>query len=226
MTQRNLRRAMDRACVLFSDLIEGRWEKVDGEFDATLRGHVLTDRFVPVWAKVVDSAGSFERIDAPSARQFGGYTLVDVPLAFAAGGAIGEVIFDRADKVAGLALEFPYPRPLQPEQRRRQWEQGKRRGGFIVRNPEIDGLMRHSALARAHPASDVAPNKVATMTDRYIQRVTTAATLRTHAEISVFFAGTDLLPPGVVQYYQWHPGEPARATGGEVAAYCGLGRKP
>jgi hypothetical protein len=68
MTQRNLRRAMDRACVLFSDLIEGRWEKVDGEFDATLRGHVLTDRFVPVWAKVVDAAGTFERIDAPSAR--------------------------------------------------------------------------------------------------------------------------------------------------------------
>src|ERR1700733_3727585 len=152
MTQRILRGAMDRACVLFSDLIEGRWEKVDGEFDATLRGQVLTDRFVPVWAKVVDSAGSFERIDAPSARQFGGYTLVDVPLAFAAGGAIGEVVFDRADKVAGLALEFPYPRPRQLEQRRRQWEQGTRQGGFIVRNPEIDGLMRHSALARAQPA--------------------------------------------------------------------------
>jgi hypothetical protein len=57
------------------------------------------------------------------------------------------VVFDRGDKVAGLALEFPYPRPGQPEQRRRQWEQGKRRGGFIVRNPDIDGLMRHSALA-------------------------------------------------------------------------------
>ena len=34
--------------------------------------------------------------------QFGGYTLVDVPLAFAAGEAIGEVVFDRADKVARL----------------------------------------------------------------------------------------------------------------------------
>src|ERR1700761_4192458 len=69
--------------------------------------------------------------------------LVDVPLAFAAGGAIGEVVFDKAGKVAGLALEFPYPRPRTPEQRRRQWEQGKRRGGFIFRNPEIDQLMRH-----------------------------------------------------------------------------------
>jgi hypothetical protein len=140
------RDAMDRACVLFSDLIESRWEKVDGEFDASLRGHVDLPR---EWATVVDSAGRFERIDTPSTRQFGDYTLVDVPLAFAAGEAIGEVVFDRAGKVAGLALEFPYPRPRQPEQRRRQWEQGIRKGGFIVRNPEIDGLMRHSVLARA-----------------------------------------------------------------------------
>jgi hypothetical protein len=144
MTQLIPRGAIGRACVLFSDLIEGRWEKVDGEFDASLRGNVDLAR---EWATVADSAGSFERMDTPSARQFGGYTLVDVPLAFAAGEAIGEVVFDRADKVAGLALEFPYPRPLQPEQRRRQWQQGKRRGGFIVRNPEIEGLMRHSALA-------------------------------------------------------------------------------
>jgi hypothetical protein len=89
----------------------------------------------------------------------------------------------------------------------------------------IAALPAGSWLAVAHPASDVASDKVATMTDRYNQRVATAATLRTHAEISGFFAGTDLLPPGVVQYHQWHPGEPARDTEGEVAAYCGLGRK-
>ena len=75
MTQPIPRGAADRACALFSDLIEGRWEKVDAEFDAS------------------------------------------------------------------------YPRPRQPEQRRRQLEQGIRRGGFIVRNPEIDRFMRHSALA-------------------------------------------------------------------------------
>ena len=144
MTQPIPRGAIGRACVLFSDLIEGRWEKVDGELDASLRGNVDLAR---EWATVADCAGSFERMDTPSARQFDEYTLVDVPLAFAAGGAIGEVVFDRAGKVAGLALEFPYPRPRQPEQRRRQWEQGTRRGGFIVRNPEIEGLMRRPALA-------------------------------------------------------------------------------
>ena len=142
MAQAIPRGATDRACVLFSDLGEGRWEKVDGELDASLRGQVDLARG---WAGVVDSAGRFERIDTPSARQFGGYTVVDVPLAFAAGGAIGEVVFDHAGQVAGLALEFPYPRPLPPEQRRRQWEHGARRGGFTARNPEIAGLMRHSA---------------------------------------------------------------------------------
>jgi len=57
-------------------------------------------------------------------------------------------------------------------------------------------------------------------------RVTTTATLRTIAEIAGFFSGTDLLAPGVVQYHQWNPGEPARDAEGEVAAYRGLGRKP
>jgi hypothetical protein len=89
----------------------------------------------------------------------------------------------------------------------------------------VDKLPAGSWLAIAHPASDVASDKVATMTARYNQRVATAATLRSHAEISAFFDRTDLLPPGVVQYHQWHPGEPARDAEGEIAAYCGLGRK-
>jgi hypothetical protein len=90
----------------------------------------------------------------------------------------------------------------------------------------IKAVPAGSWLAIAHPASDVAADQVATMTSRYNQRVSTAATLRTHAEISAFFAGTELLPPGVVQYHQWHPGELAGNAEGEVAAYCGLGCKP
>ncbi len=130
--------ARDRAYVLFGDLIEGRWEKAERELDARLRGQVRLDRwFARAWAKAVDSVGSFERIDAPSARQFGGYTVVDVPLAFGAGGAIGEVVVGRDGKVAGLALEFPYPRRRQPEPGKRQGG-----GGFMVRDPEIAGLMR------------------------------------------------------------------------------------
>ena len=64
------------------------------------------------------------------------------------------------------------------------------------------------------------------MTDRFNRQVSTGATLRTRAEITAFFTGTELLPPGVVQYHQWQPGEIATQTGSEIAAYCGLGRKP
>ena len=71
----------------------------------------------------------------------------------------------------------------------------------------IEAVSAGSWLAIAHPASDVAADQVAVMASRYNQRVSTAATLRTHAEISAFFAGTELVSPGLVQYHQWHPGE-------------------
>ena len=48
--------ARDRASVLFSDLIEGHWEKADRELDASLRGQVHLDRwFARAWAKAADS---------------------------------------------------------------------------------------------------------------------------------------------------------------------------
>ena len=130
--------ARDRASVLFSDLIEGHWEKADRELDASLRGQVHLDRwFARAWAKAANSVGSFERIDAASARQFGGYTVVGVPLAFTASRAIGEVVSAMTGEVAALGLQFPVPAP------RRHPEPGKAgRGGFAVRNPEVETLMR------------------------------------------------------------------------------------
>ena len=61
--------------------------------------------------------------------------MVAVPLTFAAGEALGEVVVDNAGQVAGVALQFPYPRPRHPEP-------GKPQGGFAVRNPEVASLMR------------------------------------------------------------------------------------
>jgi hypothetical protein len=127
--------AMDQAYVLFSELIAGRWAEAHQELDARLREQVSSDAFARAWAKAVSSVGSFERMDAPSARQFGGYTVITVPLTFAAGAALGEVVVDNAGLVAGVALQFPYPRPRHPEP-------GTPRGGFAVRNPEVASLMR------------------------------------------------------------------------------------
>jgi hypothetical protein len=127
--------AKDRAHMLFTDLIEGRGDRVHQELDARLRGQARADWFARMRAKAVGSLGSFERTVALPARQSGGYTMVDVLLTFAAGDAIGEAVFDRDGKVAGLALEYPYPRPGRPEP-------GKRWGGGYIRNPEVERLMR------------------------------------------------------------------------------------
>jgi hypothetical protein len=90
----------------------------------------------------------------------------------------------------------------------------------------LDAIPSGSWLAIAHPASDIATEKVTAMADKYNQRVSTQATLRTHAEVSAFFSGLDLLEPGLAQLHQWRPGESAAVTNEEVAAYCGLARKP
>jgi hypothetical protein len=123
--------AEDRAHVLFGDLIEGRWEKARQEFDVTLRGHVDLNRLAHGWTQVADSAGGFEQMGASPARQSGDYTVVDVPLTFRAGEAIGQVVFDRDGKVAGLSLGYPRRRRLDPRRVR----------GFMLRNPEIAGLL-------------------------------------------------------------------------------------
>ena len=135
MTQEIPPDVLDRAYVLFCDLIEGRWAEAHQELDARLRERIRADAFARAWAKAVGSVGTFERMDAPSAWQFGGYTVVDVPLTFATCEALGEVIVDNAGQVAGLSLQFPYPRPRHPEP-------GRRRGGFAIRIPEVAGLMR------------------------------------------------------------------------------------
>jgi tRNA A58 N-methylase Trm61 len=88
----------------------------------------------------------------------------------------------------------------------------------------LSAVPPESWLAVVHPTSDVAPDQMAAMTERYNKRVATAATMRTHAEVSRFFSGLELLPPGIVQLHRWQPGR-AVETSDEIAAYCGLGRK-
>jgi hypothetical protein len=90
----------------------------------------------------------------------------------------------------------------------------------------VDGVPAGSWVAVAHPASDIAADQVATLTTRYNRRVSTSSTLRTRAEISAFFTGLEVLEPGIVQYHRWRPDDPAAGTADEIAAYCGLGRKP
>jgi len=106
--------AADRARALFGDFAEGRWEQTRGEFHENMRGPVDAGRIAHGWAHAASSVGGFERIGEPSARQFGDYTVVEVPLTFEAGKGLGRVALDHEGKVAGLSLQCPHRSRLDP----------------------------------------------------------------------------------------------------------------
>jgi hypothetical protein len=83
-----------------------------------------------------------------------------------------------------------------------------------------------SYLTIAHPASDVATEQMATSMRNYNEHVAVSLTARSHDEVSAFFAGLDLLEPGVVQLHRWRAGAGDPGTGRELANYGGVGRKP
>jgi hypothetical protein len=88
----------------------------------------------------------------------------------------------------------------------------------------MDALPTGSYLAISHPASDIHPGQ-AEAQKRYNERVSTPQTLRTRAEVSRFFDGLDLVPPGVVYVHTWRP-EPADIGPADgVSAYGGVARK-
>ncbi len=125
----------DRAQRLFGDLANGRWEQARSEFDVAMRERADPERLAHGWAWAVRSAGSFEGIGALSARQSGDYTLVLVPVTFGKGKAIGRMVLNRDGKVAGLALDYPHRRRLDPRTVR----------GFGLKNPDIGELL-HAKL--------------------------------------------------------------------------------
>jgi O-methyltransferase involved in polyketide biosynthesis len=90
----------------------------------------------------------------------------------------------------------------------------------------VDAAPPGSYLTIAHPASDVATDQMATSMQKYNEHVTVPLTARSHDEVSAFFAGLDLVDPGVVQLHRWRAGTGDPGNGRELANYGGVGRKP
>jgi S-adenosyl methyltransferase len=90
----------------------------------------------------------------------------------------------------------------------------------------MDALPSGSYLAISHPASDIHPAAQAEAQKRYNERVSTPQTLRTHAEVSRFFDGLDLVSPGVVYVHTWRPGPADIFPVDTVSAHGGVARKP
>jgi trans-aconitate methyltransferase len=82
-----------------------------------------------------------------------------------------------------------------------------------------------SYLALTQPASDVNASEAAEGARRYNSHVTTKQTRRSQTETAAFFAGLDLVEPGVVQIHRWHP-DPGTDLAREVSGWGGVARKP
>jgi hypothetical protein len=102
--------AVDRAVEIVSSLTEGRWEEARRDFNARMREGADAERLARGWAHTVSMIGRYEGMGEPFAHRAGDHTVVEVPLHFEAGEAVGRVIFTGDGEVTGLWL-----RPAQGE---------------------------------------------------------------------------------------------------------------
>jgi hypothetical protein len=88
----------------------------------------------------------------------------------------------------------------------------------------LESVPQGSYLVISHPALDISEAQAAGQR-AYNQNVATPQTLRTRDEVARFFAGLELVPPGLVQVHQWRPDPEDAAPDGTVSAHGGVARK-
>jgi hypothetical protein len=82
-----------------------------------------------------------------------------------------------------------------------------------------------SYLVIVHPAAGIRPRASTGMAARLNQLVAQKHPCRTLAEVTAFFDGLQLVPPGVVPVPRWRPDSDMEAKT-PTMAWCGVGRKP
>ncbi len=96
-------------------------------------------------------------------------------------------------------------------------------GAIIARL--MDAAAPGSYLVLTQIASDVAADEVADGVQRYNKQAAFPVAARTHAAVAGFFAGLDLVEPGVVQAHRWRPAAGNPPDDHDLAIYAGIGRK-
>jgi hypothetical protein len=89
----------------------------------------------------------------------------------------------------------------------------------------LDSVPAGSYLALSHPAKDLGGEGHSEMHKRVNPLLSAPMTLRTKAEVTSFFDGTELLEPGVVVAAQWRPNSEVEAKT-PASVWGGVGRKP
>jgi hypothetical protein len=81
-----------------------------------------------------------------------------------------------------------------------------------------------SSLTISHVPSDMHATAMKAMGDRLNRLLAQHSTYRSRAQVTRFFDGLDLVPPGVVPIQQWGP-DTAEEAGAAAAMWGGVGRK-
>jgi trans-aconitate methyltransferase len=97
---------------------------------------------------------------------------------------------------------------------------------YAVTSKLVDAVPPGSYLAISIPASDIQPEAHAEVIRRLAKDVpSVTVTHRSHAEVTRFFDGLELLEPGVVSANYWRPGPGGPDPVRELPAYAAVGRK-
>ena len=82
-----------------------------------------------------------------------------------------------------------------------------------------------SYLALSHPAKDIHAAEMAEMANRLNQMMAEKVTFRSQAEVAPFFAGLELIEPGMKNVPDWRPESDEEASS-PAALWAGVARKP
>jgi hypothetical protein len=90
----------------------------------------------------------------------------------------------------------------------------------------VDAAPSGSYLVLSQPTKDMVPEQSAEAEATLTRAMQQKVQFRTHAEVSRFFDGLELIEPGVVHLPEWRPDEPVDPDGPVTAMWGGVGRKP
>jgi hypothetical protein len=96
--------AQEKAVALLEDWLNERWDDVRNTFDERMKQQVPAELLASVRAQAAQVGGEFVELGAPAVTVQVGYTVVNVPIAFAKDDATGRVAFNADGVVAGFFI--------------------------------------------------------------------------------------------------------------------------
>ncbi len=96
--------AQEKAIAVLEDWLSERWDDVRKEFDERMKDQAPAELLASARAQASQLGGDFVELGTPAVSVQIGYTVVNVPIAFANSDATGRVVFNAHGRVAGFFI--------------------------------------------------------------------------------------------------------------------------